>query len=130
MQYQRQNEQPEFADTELTQPTQPAPHSDQNTHPSGVFIGLAVVALVAIGVGLFLWYRAGEAIVPPPPPTRPTAEMNNEPESTTAKAQVESLGALSTSDELSAIEADIESTDLSSLETELLQIETELTTSP
>jgi hypothetical protein len=59
-------------------------------------------------------------------PTRPTAEMNQEPETTNAEAQVESYGALSTSDEISALEADLGSTDITNLEIELQQIDAEL----
>jgi len=59
-------------------------------------------------------------------PTRPTAEINREPESTTAYTQVEILNTLSNSDELSAIEADLESTNLDFLLQEINAIETEL----
>ena len=57
---------------------------------------------------------------------RPTYETNKEPESTTAKAQVDTLGVMSTSDELGAIEADLESTSLTNLDTELIPIDQEL----
>ncbi len=97
------------------------------THHRGLVLGILGVALLFILVGLFLWYKSSQIVpAPEPVPTRPTPEMNNEPESTTAEAQVESLGAMSTSDELGAIEADLESTSLDSLESELIQIETEL----
>lgn len=59
-------------------------------------------------------------------PERPTKETNKEPESTNAYAQVESLKVMSPSDELSAIEADLKSTNLDSLTLELLIIESEL----
>ncbi len=85
------------------------------------------VALGAILIGLFLWYQALNTMPAPQPDSlRPTAAMNNEPESTTAEAETESFGALSTSNEIEAIEADLESTNLDSLESELIQISTEL----
>jgi hypothetical protein len=76
---------------------------------------------------MFYWYKS-TLVVPNNNDTslRPTAEMNKEPETTNAVAEVDSFGALSTSDEITAIEADLESTNLGELETELLQIETEL----
>lgn len=91
---------------------------------------LLFILLALILIGLIYWYQLAtqqpqlESI-----PTRPTAEMNQEPETTNAVAEVESLDVMSTSDEISTIEADLESTNLDNLETELLQIETELETS-
>lgn len=67
-----------------------------------------------------------------PPPanntttTRPTPETNREPESPTAYAEVQSLNTLSPSDELSAIEADLKSTNLDTLDKEMVIIENEL----
>jgi hypothetical protein len=57
---------------------------------------------------------------------RPTAEENNEPESTTAEARTDLMGVVSTSDELDAIEADAKSTNLEDLTSEITPIETEL----
>ena len=85
------------------------------------------IFLSLILAGLIYWYQlATQLPLLEPAPTRPTAEMNQEPETTNAVAEVESLDVMSTSDEIPAIEADLESTDLNNLETELLQIETEL----
>lgn len=125
-------EQPTFAAEELKLPVNKknaaVPSStDTITHHRGLVISIIVAALVIILIGLFFWYRASQMpAAPVPVPVRPTAEMNNEPESTTAEAQTESFGAMSTSDEMDAIEADLESTNLDSLESELIQIETEL----
>ena len=58
--------------------------------------------------------------------TRPTNEQNDEPESTTAEARTGLLDVVSTSDELSAISADISSTNLDDLENEVPAIEAEL----
>lgn len=95
----------------------------------GIFIFGMVAALLVILIGLIYWYTTATVPVVTPEPLRPTAEMNKEPETTTATAQVESFGAMSTSDELSTIEADLESTNLDTLDTELTQIDTELETS-
>ncbi|MEZ4103953.1 MAG: hypothetical protein R3B60_01570 [Candidatus Paceibacterota bacterium] len=59
-------------------------------------------------------------------PERPSPEINKEPESATAYAQVDSLKVMSPSDELEAIEADLNSTNLDSLTLELQTIEREL----
>lgn len=96
----------------------------------GIFIFAMVAALLMILISLIYWYTiATVPVQTTPEPTRPTAEMNKEPETPTATAQVESFGAMSTSDELGAIEADLESTNLDSLDAELTQIDTELETS-
>jgi hypothetical protein len=125
-------EQPTFAAEELKLPANqagvPVSGADEGvTHHRGLVIGILVAALLVILISLFFWYKASQVVPAPLPiPVRPTAEMNNEPESTTAEAQTESFGAMSTSDEMDAIEADLESTNLDSLESELIQIETEL----
>lgn len=90
----------------------------------GLIIALLFFALVLILAGLVLWnYLLVPSSVVIDTPERPTAEMNQEPESTTARAQTEAAAALSTSNELPAIEADLLSTDLSSLESELTAID-------
>ena len=92
--------------------------------------GVAIIGLfallVALLIGLYFWITAEKQIPTAPIPSRPTYETNREPESTTARAQVESLGILSTSDELTAIEADLESTALDTLDADLIQINQEL----
>lgn len=94
----------------------------------GVVIALLVVLLIAILAGLYYWYSAilSQPMTIEDPAMRPTAEENNEPESTGAEAQADSMNVVSTSDELSAIEADLESTDLNSLDTEMGSIDTEM----
>lgn len=88
---------------------------------------LLVLALVAIMGGIGYWYYLGQqAETAPAIVTRPPLESNKEPETPTATAQTDSLNTMSTSDEISTIEADIESTNLDSLDSELVQIETEL----
>lgn len=93
---------------------------------NGPIIVLLVVLLILIVGGMYWWYTKLQNEPFLPTSTRPTAEQNNEPESTTAEAQTETMQAVSSSDEVSAIEADIESTNLDSLDTELQAIESEL----
>lgn len=107
-----------------------AREDNATTQTKGIFIFGMVAALLVILIGLIYWYTTATVpVATTPEPMRPTAEMNKEPETTTATAQVESFGAMSTSDELSTIEADLESTNLDTLDTELTQIDTELQTS-
>ncbi|MFT5036624.1 MAG: hypothetical protein ACI9VM_000186 [Candidatus Azotimanducaceae bacterium] len=94
----------------------------------GPILGLLIVVLVLILGGLYLWGNTLKSDTPAPPVAveRPTPEENNEPESENAEAQVQATQAVSTSDELDAIVADLESTDLESLEAEMNAIEAEL----
>lgn len=124
--------QPNFEGEEMKNPTPTNNFNspeDATAKTKGPFIILLFVALALILAGLFYWYKTA-SVIPPPiiTPERPTAEMNKEPETTTATAQVDSFSAMSTSDELNALEADLESTNLDSLEAELLQIDAELNT--
>lgn len=107
--------------------TQPEMTNDEPIANGPVLALLAVLLLVVLG-GMYYWYTNLESTEPAvvETPTRPTAEENNEPESTTAEAQAGAATIVSTSDEISAIEADLESTDLESLDTELQAIENEL----
>ncbi len=124
------NEQPNLDNEEMKMPTQ-SPGINVTTpieEHNGLIIGLLLAGLAIILIGLYLWFQASQ-MVPPAiveEPVRPTPEMNQEPESTTAKAQTESYTTVSTSDEMGAIEADLESTDFGSLETEFTQIEAEI----
>ncbi len=93
---------------------------------SAPIIILLFLILVAILAGLFYWYllvAKPEAI---PAQLRPTALQNNEPESTTAEARTEVMDVVSTSDELSTIKADLESTYLGDLTAEVNPIKAEL----
>jgi len=93
----------------------------------GLVIGVLGLLLVALFASLIYWYIVANRPLPAAPtPLRPTYETNREPESTNAQAQVDSFGVMSTSDELGAIEADLESTNLDALEAEMIQINEEL----
>lgn len=116
---------PKFEGEKMKMPSQKLDDAfSKSNQPKGIYIIILIVALAMILVGIFFWYKT-LTVVPEIVPTaiRPTTETNKEPETTTAAAQVESFSALSTSDEINTIEADIEGTNLDSLETELPQID-------
>ena len=124
------NNEPNFEGEKMKMPTERTTitDSDQTTKDTkGVFIFGLIAALVVILVGLVYWYIVmQEPVAVVETPARPTLETNKEPETTTATAQTESFNAMSTSDEINAIEADLESTNLDTLDSELQQIDTEL----
>jgi len=124
------NNEPNFEGEEMKLPEEAVNQDSERTLDShqGTYIFVMIVALIIILAGLIYWYqttRVGTTEINTTS-TRPSLEVNKEPETTTAAAQVESLTAVSTSDEIAAIEADLESTDLNNLEAELTQIEAEL----
>lgn len=94
----------------------------------GPVILLLGVLLLAVLVGLVLWFtNINQTPEPVPAPVeRPTDEENNEPESTTAEARTDNLETVSSSDEITAIEADLEATNIEALDAELEAIEAEL----
>lgn len=104
------------------------------TVTNGPVLITLVVILLLILAALFWWFgvlqqSTNQPVASPVAPAaieRPTIEENDEPESTTAEAQTEVLETVSTSDEIEAIVADLESTDLDSLDAELQAIDNEL----
>lgn len=104
----------------------PAPLIETHHSRLGVILGVMVVVLVLILGGLYLW---GSQINLPAMDGLPAQNEpfdNEEPETPRAAADVQILETLSTSDELGAIEADLESTNLGTLDSELSTIENEL----
>ncbi len=100
-----------------------------DTHHShvGPILGVLIVVLILILGGLYLWGSilsegGNEARVERTIP-------NNEPETPRANADAKIFNTTSSSNDLDAIYADLESTDLNSLETELGQVETEMSAS-
>ncbi len=94
---------------------------------SAPIIILLFLILVAILAGFYYWYTlVMQDQVIPSANIRPTAEQNNEPESTTAEARTGLMDVVSTSDELDAIKADAQSTNLEDLTSEITPIETDL----
>lgn len=83
-----------------------------------VFVILAVVLILLVGI---LWITNQRLMVPKAPPT-PTPTPVVEIDTTTAALEQQG-----TSDEITAIEADLETTDLSDIDKELTDIEAELT---
>lgn len=103
---------------------------EEKSAVSGPVILVLGLLLLGILIGLYLWFsnmtNTQDVMPQPIEVERPTDEENNEPESTTAEAQTDNLETVSTSDEISAIEADIEATDIEALDAELEAIEAEL----
>jgi hypothetical protein len=106
------------------------PEPEEKAKVRGPVILIIGLLLLAILAGLIMWFmnlmNQPTPTPAPAPVERPTDEENNEPESTTAEAQTDNLEVVSTSDEISAIEADIEATDIEALDAELEAIEAEL----
>ena len=122
---------PNFEGAEMRLPTNgnnspPAPASSSNLLSAPIIV-LLVLILAAILGGFYYWYTIvmSEKIVPTGA-VRPTADQNKEPESTTAVARTQIMDVVSTSDELSAITADAETTNLADLDSEVNPIEGEL----
>lgn len=90
-----------------------------------VLFGLILILIGILG-GLLWWglqLLNDQSAAQVPTATRPTAEENNEPESTNAEAEVETSAVLSPSDELPAIENDLRGTSIETLDTELIAID-------
>ena len=100
-----------------------------SSHLGFVLSALIIILVLLLG-GLYLWSKNMEKSEPTPTESvRPTAEENNEPESNNAEAEVETLSAMSSSNSLEAIEADLENTELDNLDQELNTIEIEINNS-
>jgi len=95
---------------------------DHHSH-IGPILGVLIVVLVLILGGLYLW---GGTISDTEEMVEPGPIENNEPETVRAKADEQILNTTSPSDEIGAIEADLESTNLDELDAELDEIEREL----
>lgn len=121
------NDVPHVDESELKMPeTYEAPVKKASPLPY-IIVGLLVLVLIAILVGLYLWATSLTAPASTPAvTTRPTVEENNEPESTTAEARTETIQAVSSSNELDAIEADLDATLFTDLESDFNSIEGEL----
>lgn len=97
-----------------------------NSLVSGPILILLFAILVALLGGIYYWYTILMSEPLTSTPTRPTAEMNNEPESTTAEARTDATDIVSTSDDLEALQADIESTRFDDIDDGFAAIEGEL----
>ena len=122
------NEQPDISTEEFKMPEEKFGITKLQEPPShfGIILGVLIVVLAILLGGLYLWSTSLQVPVVAPVVQRPTPEENNEPESNNAEADVQILQTLSTADEITAIEADIDSTNLEEMDAELQAIEAEL----
>ncbi len=109
--------------TEKTEMHMPTPVGAVRHSHTGPILGILVIALVLIFIGLYLW---GGMLGPQVEPIQEVPIVNNEPETPRAVADQAILETLSPSDEVSAIEADLSSTNFDSLDAELTTIDAEL----
>lgn len=126
------NKPPTFKDEELKVPEasgwRRAASAPVEKHRFAPFIlGTLILLLLLVLAGLYYWHSIiNQTPIVTSTSNRPTEEENQEPESETARAETDALGTLSTSDEIPALEADIEGTNLENLESELNAIDAEL----
>lgn len=108
--------------------TTPPSHTSQVlAHTSRVraaIIGTLVIVLVLLLCALYLWGALLSSPTPEPVPFQ--APPNHEPETPRADADIQILKTVSSSDEIAAIEADLNSTNLDSLDQELDLIDRDL----
>ncbi len=117
---------PEFSDEEMKMPIDMMPIEEEHHGKLAVILGLLIVLLILIMAGLYLWYLNSFNQPIAAPVERFVPEMPNEPEMQNAEANVQQQQTVSTSNEIDAIEADIESTNLDELDAELNAIDAEL----
>jgi len=135
MEQENNTQEPVVAEGEMKMPEErfgSTAHTPERTTHLGIILGILIVILVLILGGLYLFgttLQNSNMDTMNDAATRPTADQNNEPESTTADAQVQALETVSTSNEISAIEADISSTNLDAIDAELNAIDAELNAS-
>lgn len=98
----------------------------QNSLVNGPILILLFAILVALLGGIYYWYTILMKEPVAATPLRPTAEMNNEPESTTVEARTAASEVVSTSDELDSLQADIESVNFDDLDDGFNALESEL----
>lgn len=92
------------------------PHSSH----MGVILGVLIVALVLILGGLYLWSVTLQTQTPPPTVATPNTQKNEQPQQATS---TQDANALSTSDEIQAIDTDLQKTDVASITSEIPAIE-------
>jgi len=106
---------------EMKMPTKPL----TETHHShvGPILGVLIIILVLVLAGLYLW---GGMLSKEQTRMNERTIVNNEPETPRAEADVQILNTLSPSDELDAIEADLDGTNFDSIDQDLNSIDAEL----
>ncbi len=108
--------------TEINEMHMPPNLNESHHRHLGPVLGALILALVLILGGLYLWGSKLNEEVTPVPDTL----INNEPETPRAAADQAIMETVSISDELSAIEADLGSSNLDSLDTDITAIDAEL----
>lgn len=99
-------------------------YSESHHAHVGPILGILVIILIIILGGLYLW---GSMLSESENEARVERTIpNNEPETPRANADEQIFDTMSSSDELDAIRADLESTNLDTLDTEMSQIEIEM----
>ncbi len=103
------------------------PFSEARHSHVGPILGVLIVILIIILGGLYLWgsMLEEEESLTPVERTLP----NNEPETTRAQADRQIMDTTSSSNDLDAIYADLESTNLNDLDADLTQIDAEMNAS-
>ncbi len=96
----------------------PSPHH----FPIAPILGVLLIMVVLCLGGLYIW---GALLSKNSEPALPTP-INNEPETPRATVDTQILETTSPSDDLSAIEADLNSTNFDSLDTDLTTIDAEI----
>ena len=99
------------------------------THHShvGPVLGVLIIILILVLAGLYLW---GGMLSKQEAELEQQQIINNEPETPRADADVRTLNTLSPSDELEAIEADLDGTNLDSIDQDFSAIDAELNPAP
>ncbi len=92
----------------------------------GPVLGVLLLLLVVVAAGLYLWGAELQKDVANQ--EAPRDIINNEPETPRAEADIQILETLSTSNEIGAIEADIMSTNLDTLDADIAAVEQEMRT--
>jgi hypothetical protein len=116
-----------MSDMKNEEPRSSSPRIPQSPHhfPIAPILGVLLIMVVLCLGGLYIWgsLLSKDAETPMPLP------INNEPETPRAVVDTQILETTSPSDDLSAIEADLNSTNFDSLDTDLITIDTEMETS-
>ena len=104
------------------------PFSEARHSHVGPILGVLIVILIIILGGLYLW---GSMLPEEGNQARVVDRTlpNNEPETTRAQADRQIMDTTSSSNDLDAIYADLESTNLNDLDTDLKQIDAEMNSS-
>lgn len=100
--------------------------SDSDSAVNGPLLIILTLLLVVILGGMYYWFVILNTPKSAAPTLQPTQEQNSEPVSTSTPTELEAARPVSTSDEVPAIEADLEATDLDSMDAEMQAIEAEL----